>query len=302
VTAVTAPRQILPGTIYLVTRRCSERRFFLRPSRVTNAIFLYVLAVAARLHRVNVHAVCVLSNHYHLLVTDPEARLPAFMQYLDSLVARAMNAFLGRWEGFWSSQTSYSAVSHEATEDVVRKAAYVLANPVAAGLVRTGREWPGVWTAPEQLGTATLTVKRPDVFFNPDGDMPESVELSLTVPAGFASASEFRSLVAAAVEELEDGARRALAAKGRGFLGRARVLSQNPFAKPSAGEPRRGLSPRVAARDKWKRIEALGRLVEFIRAYRAAWTAMRSGAHDVLFPAGTYRLRVENGIRCEAPA
>jgi len=93
---VTAPRQILPGTVYLITRRCSERRLFLRPSALTDAIFLYVLAVAARLHRVEVHALCVLSNHYHVLVTDREARLPAFMQYLDSLVARAINASLGR--------------------------------------------------------------------------------------------------------------------------------------------------------------------------------------------------------------
>jgi hypothetical protein len=38
----------VPGTTYLVTRRCSERRFFLRPSAVTNAIFLYALAVVAQ--------------------------------------------------------------------------------------------------------------------------------------------------------------------------------------------------------------------------------------------------------------
>src|SRR5574340_1339961 len=87
--AMTAPRQVLPGTIYLVTRRCSERRFFLKPSKLTNAIFLYVLAVAAERYRIAVHAFCVLSNHYHLLVTDPDARLPAFVQYLDALVARS---------------------------------------------------------------------------------------------------------------------------------------------------------------------------------------------------------------------
>jgi len=86
---MTAPRQVVPGTTWLITRRCSERRFFLRPSAETNEIFLYVLAVAAQRHRILVHVVCVLSNHYHLLVTDPDARLPAFMQYLDSLVGGA---------------------------------------------------------------------------------------------------------------------------------------------------------------------------------------------------------------------
>jgi putative transposase len=299
---VTAPRQILPGTTYLVTRRCSERRFFLRPSPITNGIFLYVLAIAARLHRVDVHAFCVLSNHYHLLVTDTDARLPAFMQYLDSLVARATNASLGRWEGFWSPETSYSAVSHGTTEDIVRKAAYVLANPVSAGLVRTGREWPGLWTAPEQLGIATFTAPRPKVFFSPSGDMPDSAELVLTTPPGFSSAQEFQALVAPALRELEEERRREFHRTQRAFLGRARALAQKPFARPAPGEPRRQLSPRVAARDKWKRIEALSRLGDFLRAYRRAWRARRSGDHDFLFPAGTYQLRIEHAVRCAAPA
>lgn len=97
---MTAPRQILAGTTYLVTRRCAQRQFLLRPSPITNGVFLYVLAVAARRFGVRVHAFCVLSNHFHLVVTDIEARLPAFEQYLDSLVARALNACFGRWEAF----------------------------------------------------------------------------------------------------------------------------------------------------------------------------------------------------------
>jgi putative transposase len=294
---MTAPRQVLPGTTYLITRRCSERRFFLRPSTVTNAIFLYVLAVAARLHRIEVHVVCVLSNHYHLLVTDPEARLPAFMQYLDSLVARAVNASLGRWEGFWSADASYSAVSQADPEDIVRKAGYVLANPVAAGLVRTARQWPGLWTAPEQLGTATLEAVRPDVFFS--ANMPERVELALTTPPGFSSAAEFQALVAAALSELEREKQRELGAGG--FLGASRVRLQSPSARPASGAPHRVLNPRIAARDKWKRIEAISRLTDFLSAYRSAWKRRRDGIRDVLFPAGTYQLRVEHGVPCAAP-
>ena len=80
--AMTAPRQVLPGKTWLVTRRCSERRRFLRPSAIVNEIFLFVLGVAARRYGLEVHAFCVMSNHYHQLVTDPAARLPAFVQYL----------------------------------------------------------------------------------------------------------------------------------------------------------------------------------------------------------------------------
>jgi putative transposase len=243
----------------------------------------------------------VLSNHFHLVVTDPEARLPAFEQYLDSLVARAVNASLGRWESFWAP-SSYSAVALASADDVVAKAAYVLANPVAAGLVRRGRDWPGLWSAPERIGARPIDAPRPATFFRKNGYLPRTAELELTAPPGFESAEAFREQLAQALAALEESARREITAAGRAFLGAAKVLAQEPRGRPSTGEPRRKLGPRVAARDKWKRIEALLRLLEFVAAYREAWTAFRAGARDALFPAGTYLLRVAQGVSCAAAA
>ena len=296
---MTAPRRVLANATSLVTRRCSERRFFLRPSPVTNAIFHYVLALAASRYGVLVHAYCVLSNHYHLLITDPGARLPEFAQYLDSLVARAVNASIGHFEGFWSSGTSYSAVTPVSREDVIGKAVYVLANPVAAGLVQSGAEWPGVWSAPDLVGAAPIVAPRPRVFFREDGYLPASVELRLTPPPGL-TAAEFRDQLGRALTSRERQLRREFAAEGRSFLGVRKVLAQKPHARPAPGEPRFELNPRIAARDRWKRIEAIGRLREFLAEYRKAWTALRAGAAGVVFPAGTYRLRVIHGVACAA--
>ncbi len=293
---MTAPRQILPGTTYLVTRRCAQRQFLLKPSRTTNEIVLYLLAVAANRFGIVVHAFCVLSNHLHLVITDPDARLPAFHQFLDALIARALNASLGRAESFWAPN-SYSAVTLVAPDDIVDKAAYVLANPVAAGLVRSGRLWPGLWSAPESIGGSALRVSRPKRFFDEKGSLPAQASLQLTPPPGFGSADEFVRRLTAALGDHE--ARAARDARGE-FLGVARVLAQKPAARPASVESQRGLNPRIAARDKWKRIEALGRLVEFLRAYRDAWTARRSGRSDALFPCGTYLLRVAHGVPCAA--
>lgn len=294
---MTAPRQILPGTTYLITRRCAQRQLLLRPSPITNGVFRYVLAVAARRFGIRVHAYCVLSNHFHLVVTDPAARLPAFEQYLDSLVARALNASLGRWEAFWAP-ASYSAVSLQSLDDVVDKAAYVLANPVAAGLVRRGRDWPGLWSDPRQIGGDAIEVERPAIFFRDGGEMPATISLELTTPPGFTVPEDFQSLLGSALAAREEQASLELSSTGRAFLGQRRVLAQSPRAHPSQGEPRRKLKPRVAARDKWKRIEALGRLGEFLRAYREAWKALKAGVRDAIFPAGTYLLRVAYGVRC----
>jgi len=297
---MTAPRQVLPGTTYLVTRRCSQRQLLLRPSKLTNDLFGFLLAVTAGRFGVQVHAFCVMSNHVHLVLSDPAARLPAFSQFLDSLVARSLNAALGRWESFWAP-SSYSAVALATPGDVVAKTAYVLANPVAAGLVRHGRHWPGLWSAPDQIGAGELEFRRPEHFFRTDGAMPDRATLALVTPPGFASAEEFRLALAGELAAQEEAATAARAAEGLDFLGVDRVLTQPPTAQPAPGEPRRALSPRVACQDKWKRIEALGRLVEFLRAYRRAWREWRAGLVGAVFPAGTYLVRVTHGVACAAP-
>jgi REP element-mobilizing transposase RayT len=300
--AMTAPRRILPGTTYLVTRRCAQRQFLLRPSEATNQLFGYLLAVAAERYQIDVHAFCVMSNHVHLVVTDPEARLPAFGQFLASLVARSMNASLGRWENFWAS-SSYSAVALQSPSDVVDKIAYVLANPVSAGLVRRGRMWPGLWSSPARMGTDELEFKRPERFFRKKGAraLPERASLDLVVPAGLGTGEQFRRTVGDALTAREEAAAVELAAAGRGFLGVTRVLAQSPFGKPPGTEPRGGLNPRVAARDKWRRIQALGQLVEFLQDYRRALQAWRRGAATAIFPAGTYLMRVLHRAPCAAP-
>ncbi len=297
---MTAPRCVLPGTTYLVTRRCSERRFFLRPSRTTNDIILYVLACAAARYRVTVHAFCAMSNHLHIVLTDVDGCLPSFMQYVDSLVARAVNASLGHFEGLWADDTSYSAVEPVTPSDVIDKIAYVIANPVAAGLVERGSEWPGLWTAPEKIGTATLTVRKPEKFFSPKGHLPKVAELELAVPPGFASADEFRARLTVAARALEESAHEKLGAEGRRFLGAARVRRQDPFARPTRRERRFGLKPRIAARDKWKRMERLGMLKAWLREYYAARDRWCAGIRDAVFPAGTWLMRVTHGAQCAA--
>ncbi|WP_242391989.1 hypothetical protein [Anaeromyxobacter oryzisoli] len=230
-------------------------------------------------------------------MTDPRARLPEFHRYLDGLVARATNCSLGRWDGFWE-RNSYSAVKLETDDAVIEKMVYVLANPVAAGLVRRGREWPGLWSDPGMIGGEPIVAERPTVFFRELGRMPASASLQPCRPPGFASDASFRKRLGEALRDAEDRAASELGREGRSFLGVARVLAQKPRAHPPSGEPRRGLNPRVACRNGWKRIEALQRLAEFVAAYKEALESWRAGVRDVLFPPGTWLMRVQYAARC----
>lgn len=292
--AMTAPRQVLAGTTYFVTRRCTGRQFLLRPSKAANRTFLYLLAVAVERYGIQLHAYCVMSNHYHLVVTDPDARLPACFQFLDGLVARAINALLGRTDDHFWGRDSFSAVELAGPEAIVDKAAYTLANPVAAGLVRSAHRWPGLWSSPDSVGAEARRADRPTHFFDPMGAMPKSVTLRLTTPPGFASAGAFREQLGAALAAQEAAA----VTRVGTFLGASGVLAQKPTARASSVEPPGRLNPRVAARDEESRVAALLRLLTFLSDYRLALAAWREGKRRTLFPAGTYLMRLACGVAC----
>ena len=292
--AVVFARQIIPGTTYLITRRCTQRQFLLVPRRQTVEIIRYCLAYAMSRTGVLVHAVIFMSNHYHLIVTDPLGNLPAFVQTLNKLIAKAVNASLGRWENLWASeQASYVRLLDDAA--ILDKIAYVLCNPVEAALVKRGHQWPGV----RHGRFGSFAVARPAGFFRADGTMPASIELVITPPAfGGLAPHEAQERIDQAVLEREAAERAKVLQSGRRFLGVRGVKNQNPFDSPRTDEPRRQLSPRVATRNRWLREEVLGRCREFARAYREALSAWRAEIRSVVFPFGTYLMRVQHQVRC----
>lgn len=295
---MTTPRQVLAGATYLVTRRCSERRFFLRPSSRFNAIFQYLLAVAATRYGVLIHAYCVMSNHYHLVLTDPQARLPDFQRHLDSLVARAANATLGRRQALWD-RDSYSAVRLEDPATIFDKLLYVLLNPVTAGLVRRGAEWPGLWSAPEFMGGSSVELSRPEKFFRTKGPLPATATLTLQPPPGFEADEAFVERLRERVREGEDEIAVRHRLQGRRFLTAKHALEVRSSSRPATQEPFRRLRPRIACRDPEQRIGALVRLQLFLRSYREALKAWREGVRDAVFPEGTWLMRVRHTARCE---
>jgi len=281
---------IVSGTTYMVTRRVSQRQFLLRPSRAANQIFRYCLAWAASRYRVDVHAVCVLSNHYHIVCTDTLGRLPDFVAELNKLVAKCVNASLGRWENLWAGGVQPSYVRLEDDQAKQEKAAYTLANPVEAGLVSHGKDWPGerLWQPGEYKAV------RPKVFFSPGGRMPRALKLRIT-PLPLKKEAPAR-LLKRLFEEREAKFRESFRVLGKAFLGKRAVQAQGVTSSPATTEPRRRLSPRVACRDKWRRIESLQRLERFVSAYRLALQKWRSGVRSVVFPLGTFRMAGLHGV------
>ncbi len=256
------PRRVLPGRTYLLTRRCLERRYFLKPSPLVEHIVTYCLALAAERFGVLLHVAVVMSNHHHIVLTDVHGNLPRFCHLFHSLVARMLNAHYGRFENFWGPN-SYSAVLLAEPEDIIDKMAYALANPVAAGLVERGTEWPGFITTPKMLlgrPGQSIVVKRPEGFFGEKSACPKIVVLKFCCPPALESAMGKEAAadrLQRLREQKEEEARQRAKAKGVSFLGPQGVRDQDPFDSPDSYEPRFQMSPTLACRDQWKRIELL---------------------------------------------
>jgi putative transposase len=289
--AMSLPRDVLPGRFYLITRRCTQRQFLLRPDDETNNAFTYCLGEAAQRLGIVVLLMVAMSNHHHMVIYDRYGNYPAFLEHFHKMLARCLNALRGRWENFWSSE-QVCVVHCVGFEDVINKLVYVALNPVKDHLVERVHHWPGVNGLSPLLANRPLRATRPRHFFrNRKGSpMPEEVTLELTIPPELGSREQVLRLLRERVEAGEASIAATRRAEGRRVLGRRAVKAQSPNGRPTSVEPRRGLRPRVAARSQWARIEALQRNREFLDAYRdarARW--IRGEAAE--FPIGTYWLR-----------
>ena len=283
------PRQVLPRQFYLITRRCTQREFLLRPDAPTNNAFLYCLIAAASRCEIEVLLPCAMSNHYHAVIYDRVGRYPEFLEHFHKLVARSQNALRGRWENFWSSEQT-CVVKLVGRDAVIDKLVYVATNPVLDDLVDRVHHWPGVNGLIALLNGRRLRATRPLHFFRCDGSMPAELEMPVTIPPELGPVADVLAELRKRVRAVEDERFVERQRTGRRVLGRRAVLAQAWRDRPTTREPRRNLRPQVASRSRWARIEALLRNRAFAVEYADARERWRAGIPAV-FPRGTYWLQ-----------
>lgn len=301
---MTLPRPIGLDETVMAQKRCYRGEFRLRPEAQVNQAIAYCLAYCAHKFEIDLHEFQVLSNHPHVLETDPFGRRPRFFQLFHSLVARSLNRLFKEGDAVFSSQR-YSAPVLQEGEDVFEHCCYVLCNAVDAEIVRYPWEWEGVnsWSMEYDR---PVVIKRPDFFFSTD--MPEQVELVIRRPPHVRPELSDRQLRA----EIREAARKEsgniaarVRASGRAFRGMKRALKiprhHTPRDRMSRGGHQDEIRPHVAAKNSAVRIAALRKLKEFWRDYARALEDYEDGKTDVVFPAGTYEMKRRYCVRCRDP-
>jgi hypothetical protein len=286
---VTLPRPVYPNSALMVTRNCTQGMFLLRPDRETVNAFIYCLAVAAQRHEIDIMGFIQMSNHLHDLPYDRQGNAPAFYEDFHRLLAKCVNCLRGRWENVFSSKQT-SVVRIETRDDVINKLVYIATNPVKDGLVARVADWPGANGFRALVTGEVLTATRPKVFFSKRGTMPATITLKVGIPPELGPADEIIAEVERRVALIEEEKAQERARTGKSVLGRNAVLRQRWDASPTSRKPRRVLSPTIAARNLWARLEAIQRKHEFVAEYRSARAALLAGS-PIPFPHGTYWLR-----------
>jgi putative transposase len=142
------PRVFYPGTPAHLTGRGIDGEAIFRDD-VDRYDFLHILRKVTKVVEWEVLCWCLMTTHYHLLVVVPQhpARVPTGMHRLNSTYARRFNGWHGRrGHVFGERYGGRTAGSPQHGENTV---AYILDNPVRAGLVRRFDEWN--WSGLEPL-------------------------------------------------------------------------------------------------------------------------------------------------------
>lgn len=282
------------GSLVEVTSRTVQGRFLMRPSRACRTIILGILARAQRLYPVEIHGFAFLSNHYHLLLTVPDAEsLARFMQYLNSNIAREIGRLVNWNDAFWSRRYQLVLVSEEEAAQIARLR-YVLGQASKEGLVDSPTKWPGAHCA-----KALLTGSSPSgLWFDRTKEFAARVRSEHFSPNDFATEEVVEltplpcwrhldpQVVRSYVEEMLEFITREARKTHGVFLGIREILRVSPHDRPA----RFAKSPVPLAHCASKRVrrEFWNAYHWFLASYRDAAEALRRGNRAAEFPTGCF--------------
>jgi REP element-mobilizing transposase RayT len=138
------PRSIFPayGVWHATTRGVARQAVF--RDRADGRRFLTQLERAVAEHALHVHALCLMPNHYHLVVECARTLLSRALHRVNGVYAEEFNAKYARSGHLWGDRFALWQVRDE--EHLRATCAYVAANPVRARLCERVADWPWGWS------------------------------------------------------------------------------------------------------------------------------------------------------------
>ena len=133
-----APRLKILGATYHVMARGNRKQVIFESER-DRIKFLQILSDAVERYGVLLLAYCLMGNHFHLVVVTPRANISAFMRQVDGVFTQYSNWRYQRVGHLL--QGPFKAVIVENDIHLLTALAYVMINPVEAGLAPNAFAW-----------------------------------------------------------------------------------------------------------------------------------------------------------------
>lgn len=128
-----------PGAYYHVTSRGNEQKDVFK-SRKDREKFLEYLASATQRYGAVIHAYCLMTNHYHLLLETPLGNLSQIMRHINGAYTTSFNVKRKRAGHLF--QGRFKAILVEADAYAAELSRYIHLNPVRAGIVKRPEDYP----------------------------------------------------------------------------------------------------------------------------------------------------------------
>lgn len=119
------------GAHYHVTSRGNEQKDVFKNRRDREQFLSYLESATTR-YRAVIHAYCLMTNHYHLLLETPEGNLSEIMRHINGAYTNYFNTKRKRTGHLF--QGRYKAILIEADEYLMELSRYIHLNPVRAGM------------------------------------------------------------------------------------------------------------------------------------------------------------------------
>ncbi len=127
------------GAWYHVMNRGAARQATFR-SKQHYELFLHLLLEINRRFQVEIHAYCLMPNHYHLLIRTPLANLSKAMRHLNSLYTRHFNLTTQRDGPLFRGR--FKSIIVDSENYLLRLSRYIHLNPVKAKMIQKPEKFP----------------------------------------------------------------------------------------------------------------------------------------------------------------
>lgn len=140
-------RQINPNALVEITTRTMMGMYLLPAVLHFAMIVVGILFKAREKFPVRIHAIAMVSNHYHMLISvDDAEQLASFMNYFNGNVAREANRLNGWTGSIWDDR--YHGIEVVSPDKAVERLEYLLSHSVKEFLVEKVADWEGLHCGP----------------------------------------------------------------------------------------------------------------------------------------------------------